>query len=93
MYEELNERTHHEEAWPKSARGFGSALRRLAPSLRTLGYEVEINEKPSNDGYRCRIRKVQEPPQSLPANARLKNEPTFVQNEKNHEPEFEYEEF
>ena len=28
LYEELNERTHPEEAWPKTARGFGSALRR-----------------------------------------------------------------
>ena len=95
MYEELNERTHHEEAWPKSARGFGSALRRLAPSLRTLGYEVEINEKPSNDGYRCVIRKVQEPHQSLTTNdhEQEQNESTFIQYEKNHEPEFEYEEF
>ena len=61
--------------------------------MRTLGYEVELEEKQSNDGYRCVIRKIQEPPQSLPAKARLKNEPTFVQNEKNHEPELEYEEF
>ena len=93
LYEELNRRTHPEEAWPKSAKGFGSVLRRLAPSLRTLGYEVEIDEKRSNDGYRCVIRKVQEPPQTLPANARLKNETTFIQHEKNHQPELEYEEF
>ena len=93
MYEELNAVTHPEEAWPKSARGFGSALRRLAPSLRTLGYEVELDEKRSNDGYRCRIRKIQEPHQSLTTNNHEQNEPTFVQNEKNHEPEFEYEEF
>ena len=93
LYEELNRRTHPEEAWPKSAKGFGSVLRRLAPSLRTLGYEVEIDEKRSNDGYRCVIRIVQEPPQTLPANARLKNETTFIQHEKNHQPELEYEEF
>ena len=95
LYEELNERTHHEEAWPKSARGFGSALRRLAPSLRTLGYEVELEEKRSNDGYRCRIRKVQEPHQSLTKEAHEleQNESTFIQYEKNHEPELEYEEF
>ena len=61
--------------------------------MRTLGYEVEINEKPSNDGYRCRISKVQEPHQSLTTNDHEQYEPTFVQNEKNHEPEFEYEEF
>ena len=93
LYEELNRRTHPEEAWPKSARGLGSALRRLAPSMRVLGYEVEIDEKRSNDGYRCVIRKVQEPPQTLTANARLKNETTFIQHEKNHQPELEYEEF
>ena len=95
LYEELNRRTHPEEAWPKSAKGFGSVLRRLAPSLRTLGYEVEIDEKRSNDGYRCVIRKVQEPHQSLTkeAHEQEQNEPTFIQQEKNHEPEFEYEEF
>jgi len=95
LYEELNAGTHPEEAWPKSARGFGSALRRLAPSLRTLGYEVELDEKPSNDGYRCRISKVQEPHQSLTTNdhEQEQNEPTFIQNEKNHEPVYEYEEF
>ena len=95
LYEELNRRTHPEEAWPKSAKGFGSVLRRLAPSLRTLGYEVEIDEKRSNDGYRCVIRKVQEPHQSLTkeAHEQEQNETTFIQHEKNHQPELEYEEF
>ena len=60
LFDELNDMSRHEDAWPKSARGFGSSLRRLAPSLRTLGYKVEIDEKRSNDGYRCLIRKVSE---------------------------------
>jgi hypothetical protein len=60
LFDELNDMDRHEDAWPKSARGFGSSLRRLAPSLRTLGYKVEIDEKRSNDGYRCLIRKVSE---------------------------------
>ena len=95
LYEELNGRTHPEEAWPKSSRGFGSSLRRLAPSMRVLGYEVEIDDKRSNDGYRCVIRKVQEPHQSLTTNdhEQEQNESTFIQYEKNHEPELEYEEF
>ena len=95
LYEELNAENHPEEAWPKTARGFGSALRRLAPSLRTLGYEVELDEKRSNDGYRCVIRKVQEPHQSLTkeAHEQEQNETTFIQHEKNHQPELEYEEF
>ena len=93
LYEVINADPHPEEAWPKSVRGFGSALGRLAPLLRILGYEVEIDEKRSNDSYRSVIRKIQEPPQSFPANARLKNEPSIVQYAKNHVPEFEYEEF
>jgi hypothetical protein len=60
LFEELNDMSHHEDAWPKSARGFGSSLRRMAPSLRRLGYKVQIAEKRSNDGYRCLIRKVSE---------------------------------
>ena len=60
LFVELNDIPHPEEAWPKTARGFGSALRRLAPSLRTLGYEVEVDEKRRKDGYHCLIRKVRE---------------------------------
>ena len=60
LFKVLNDMSRHEDAWPKTARGFGSSLRRLAPSLRTLGYKVEIDEKRSNDGYRCLIRKVSE---------------------------------
>ena len=58
LFDVFNDMSRHEDAWPKSARGFGSSLRRLAPSLRTLGYKVEIAEKRGNDGYRCLIRKV-----------------------------------
>ena len=58
LFDELNDMSRHEDAWPKSARGFGGSLRRMAPSLRTLGYKVQIDEKRSNDGYRCLIRKV-----------------------------------
>ncbi len=58
MFEELNDMDRHEDAWPKSSRGFGSILRRMAPSLRTLGYKVDIDDKHRKDGYHCLIRKT-----------------------------------
>ena len=95
LFEELNDMSRNEDAWPKSARGFGSSLRRLAPSLRTLGYKVEIDEKRSNDGYRCLIRKVSEL-QELSASDTNENgntEPADVRSEQNHTLEMDYEEF
>ena len=38
------------EAWPKSAKGFGDALRRAAPSLRYMGMEVKSLGKGGKDG-------------------------------------------
>jgi len=70
-------------------------LRRMAPSLRTLGYKVEIDEKPSNDGYRCLIRKVSEL-QEMSASDTIENgntEPTDISSEQNHSLEMDYEEF
>lgn len=58
LFKVLNDISHHEDAWPKSARNLGSILRRMAPSLRTLGYEVEIDDKHRKDGYHCLIRKI-----------------------------------
>ena len=95
LFDELNDMSRHEDAWPKSARGFGSSLRRMAPSLRTLGYKVQIAEKRSNDGYRCLIRKVSEL-QELSASDTNENgntEPADVRSEQNHTLEMDYEEF
>jgi hypothetical protein len=30
----------------------------MAPSLRTLGYKVDIDDKHRKDGYHCLIRKI-----------------------------------
>lgn len=35
----------HGEAWPRSAKGLGDALRRLAPALRMLGFECKSSGK------------------------------------------------
>ncbi len=58
LFKVLNDMSRHEDAWPKTARNLGSILRRMAPSLRTLGYKVEIDEKHRKDGYHCLIRKI-----------------------------------
>lgn len=58
--------------WPKSPRGMGDALRRLAPAFRMLGYEV-INEEKRGGQLRCRIflkpLKVSPSPGSLECHA------------------------
>ena len=58
LFKVLNDMSRHEDAWPKTARNLGSILRRMAPSLRTLGYKVEIDDKHRKDGYHCLIRKI-----------------------------------
>jgi len=45
----------HGEFWPKSPRGLGSALRRLAPALRQIGIVCDIDSKPRRDGIHCRV--------------------------------------
>jgi len=91
LYEELSYMHNAEEAWPKSSRGFGSALRRIAPSLRTLGYQVEVDEKRSNNGYRCYIRKVLEPeePSSFHIDELIDNQPLQSKHHQNQELAFE----
>jgi hypothetical protein len=95
LFDELNDMSRHEDAWPKSARGFGSSLRRMAPSLRTLGYKVQIDEKRSNDGYRCLIRKVSRLQEfsASDTNENDKNESDEAHSEGYQTLETDYEEF
>ena len=96
MFVELNERFHPEEAWPKSARGLSAALKRLGPSLRTLGYEVEVDEKRRKDGYHCLIRKVRETEEMNSSETWIDNddESLFEDDKKNQiQTELEYEDF
>ena len=43
--------------WPRSARGLGDILRRIAPAFRTLGYILSIDNKPRRDGIHCVLEK------------------------------------
>jgi hypothetical protein len=43
--------------WPRSARGLGDILRRIAPAFRTLGYILSIDDKPRRDGIHCVLEK------------------------------------
>lgn len=44
--------------WPKSPRGLGDALRRVAPSLRKIDIECSIETKPRRDGFHCVLKKA-----------------------------------
>ena len=46
------------ELWPRSARGFADALRRIAPALRTIGVNARISDKPGMHGYLCVLKRL-----------------------------------
>ena len=48
-------RSNQAEAWPRSTRGFGDALRRIAPALRQIGVIVGTSGRTRN-GYGCYMR-------------------------------------
>lgn len=63
LYEKLsavmeNSQLEKNEYWPKSPRGLGNSLRRLAPALRQLGIECSIESKPRRDGVHCLLKKM-----------------------------------
>ena len=44
------------ESWPRSPRGFGDILRRLAPAFRTIGINAKISDKAGKHGYGCVLK-------------------------------------
>ncbi len=55
LLERLNEHRDGADAWPKSARGLGDALRRQRPALAQIGLQVEIG-KAGRNGVMVTIR-------------------------------------
>jgi hypothetical protein len=53
---ELEQHRQGAEAWPKSPRGLGDALRRQAPGLSAIGIRVSIG-KPERDGVPVRVER------------------------------------
>jgi hypothetical protein len=47
------------EYWPRSPRGLGDVLRRIAPGMRLLGVHLSVDNKPKRDGIHCTLRKIQ----------------------------------
>lgn len=45
LLDQLERYRPHGEAWPRSAKGLGDALRRLAPALRLIGFECKNTPK------------------------------------------------
>jgi hypothetical protein len=59
LLEELNRLSTSVERgdyWPKSPRGLGDSLRRIAPALRQIGIQVSVDSKPKRDGVHCELR-------------------------------------
>ncbi|MBU0753281.1 MAG: hypothetical protein KJ787_10780 [Gammaproteobacteria bacterium] len=44
--------------WPRSPKGLGDSLRRVAPALRQIGIHLAIDSKPRRDGVHCELRFV-----------------------------------
>ncbi len=50
--------TERGDYWPKSPRGLGDSLRRVAPALRQVGIQVSVDAKAKNDGVHCVLCKA-----------------------------------
>lgn len=54
LLERLNDHRDKSEAWPRSARGLGDAIRRQLPALAQIGIRITIS-KPGKHGVMVRI--------------------------------------
>ena len=43
--------------WPRSPRGLGDVLRRVAPALRQIGIHLSVDSKPKGNGVHCHLRR------------------------------------
>lgn len=66
LLDRLDRYRPHGEAWPRSAKGLGDALRRLAPALRLIGFECKSLPKTSG-AIRWHIFSRPQPPEPCPA--------------------------
>ena len=68
------------EYWPRSPRGLGDALRRIAPAMRQIGIHVAVEAKPRRDGVHCELRlaDVSSPPHPVNEETSSQRSPTFT---------------
>jgi hypothetical protein len=66
LLDRLDRYRPHGEAWPRSAKGLGDALRRLAPALRTIGYDCRSLTK-TGGVIRWTIAPAEKSPEQSPA--------------------------
>ncbi len=67
---DLDERVNMGKAWPKSGKGWGTALRRAAPNLRRKGIELDFEVPRDGATGRACVR-VTRRPQGVPARQQL----------------------
>ena len=57
-------RVERGDYWPRSAKGLGDAIRRVAPALRQIDVHLSIDDRPSRDGVHCELRKADPKPRT-----------------------------
>ncbi|WNV04202.1 hypothetical protein RP726_17585 [Candidatus Methylospira mobilis] len=68
------------DGWPKSAKGFADAIRRLSPALRVIGIRVEVAKKRGEHGYPVTIKPIKQSPAVLPVHAVHENKFSGAKN-------------